>query len=104
MFMPFVVIPFNLLSAIKTGTIYTFADVLGFVSFPTFGAVSTSVNGVFTYLVATLFGYTGVLATFIENCLTYWVCTALIWLVFDVLIFLPFICHNLIDKAVSKVR
>lgn len=101
MFVPFMAVPFNLLSCIKTGTSFTFADVVGYISFPTFSNLSISVNNAFVYLVSDLFGYSGASLNFYTNCLTYWLCNSLIWLVFDVLIYVPFLMHNMIDKSVS---
>ena len=52
------------------------------------------------YLLGTVFGVTGTtyVGTII-NCLTYWTIISIVYLIFDVLMYVPLLAHRWIDKA-----
>lgn len=78
-------------------TLLTWNDLISLIWVPTFGGVSNQILGVFTYLSSNLFGIIGY--DVVLELLTYWTITSVIYLIFDVLMYVPLLAHRWIDKA-----
>lgn len=104
MVLPFVALAFNFVRFSFSGTldITSFEDVLDLIVFPQFLALSNAVRNVYSYGVFTLFGINGAIANLITNALTYWTCVSILYLIFDVIMYVPLLVHRWIDKAVIE--
>lgn len=84
-------------------TLYTWDDVNQLLSFPTYGlegGASSIVYGVYDYLLADVFGisWTDIRIT-ITNLLSYWTIISIVYLIFDVIMYVPLLAHRWLDKA-----
>lgn len=108
MLLPFGLVLFNMLHGLFSPNVslLSWSDFLAmiddlsgdFLAFD-FGA-SSSVSSVYNYLIYEVFGFGSTLI--VENIitlLTYWTCISIIWLVFDVFMYVPLLVHRWIDKA-----
>lgn len=104
MLLPFVALAFNFLRIGLNGSmaITSYEDVMALVVFPTFGNLSATISDVYSYAVVDLFGLSGLVADTICNGLTYWTIVSIIYLIFDVIMYVPLLVHRWIDKAVIQ--
>lgn len=104
MFLPLIVLIFNFTRVSLGGDIslLDFEDIYSMFQFPTFSLLSTTIGGVFDYLIIDVFGFGGDLTDLISNMLTYWCSVSIIWLVFDLLMYVPLLFHSYIDKGAIK--
>lgn len=109
MFLPFGLVVFNCLhglfspSAISIDFV-TYESYLSsfFEDSNIFEGLSSTIREVYYYLVCDIFGLISSeysLVYNIINLLTYWTCISIIWLVFDVFMYVPLLVHRWIDKA-----
>lgn len=107
MFLPFGLVIFNLLHGLfspsATGllSLTDWYDMLydclsWFINFSGGNTLFVSINNVYDYLVHTMFGLE---SEFIGLLLSYWTSISIIWLVFDVFMYVPLLVHRWIDKA-----
>lgn len=104
MFLPFSVFLVNFVGyGLSMGdfTALSTQTVFGWFVYPTTtSGVINSILGVYNYLINTLFGWTSdYLSIAISNLLTYWTLTSIIYLIFDVIMYIPLLVHKWIDKA-----
>ena len=101
MFLPFGLLVFNAFSSMWSGNVISDPSVwwsqLQEISFT--GGLSSDIKDVYQYLVDNLFGFTDDYQYHVVRLLTYWTCISLIWLIFDVLMYVPLLVHRWIDKA-----
>lgn len=104
MLLPFIGLIFNLVRFGFSGTqeITSTLDLINLIYVPVFGGLSNTIYGVFNYCVSTMFGLSGVLAVKITSLMSYWLCISLIWLVFDVVMYVPNLVHRWLDKGAIK--
>lgn len=110
MFLPFVALLFNFARIGLNGSmdITSFNDVVVLIQFPLLsssGTLSNIIRDVYSYLVIDVFGivnggqfYNGL----IINCLTYWTCISIIYLIFDVVMYVPLLAHRWLDKGMLE--
>lgn len=102
MFLPFGLLIYNGLSSMWSGTPITdpseWWSQINEISFTNSGLTS-SIKDVYQYLVDNLFGITEDYQYHIVRLLTYWTSISIIWLIFDVFMYVPLLCHRWIDKA-----
>lgn len=69
---------------------------------PSFGGMGWTIKNIFTFLISTMFGISvvGGIGEVILYLLTYWLCISLIWLVYDVIMYVPLMIHRWLDKGV----
>lgn len=65
------------------------------------GLIGT-INNIYEYLVLDLFGFDAFWTLLVINLLTYWTSISIIWLVFDVFLYVPLLAHRWIDKGVIE--
>lgn len=67
-------------------------------------AVSSTIFNVYSYLMFYIFGLDSyeMINSLICYGLTYWTCVSLIWLIFDVLLYVPLLCHRWLDKGIVE--
>lgn len=102
MLMPFLALAFNFvrLSLSSGVTIVGFDDVSHLISVPTFDGLSYNILHVYEYLVETIFGVEAYSwGPNICRLLTYWTIISIVYLIFDVLMYVPLLVHRWIDKA-----
>ena len=104
MILPFVALAFNFVRIGLSGEmpITSFNDVIALINFPSFalGSVATTIFNVYQYLIFDVFGVSLNQITYvIINCLTYWTIISIVYLIFDVLMYVPLLAHRWIDKA-----
>lgn len=105
MFLPFGYLAFNGLSSMLSGQTITFDswyDMLDNFGFLWNNGVSQTIGNVYDYLLNVVFGFQiddYLLSMLVEYLLTYWTCISIIWLVFDVFMYVPLLVHRWIDKA-----
>lgn len=68
------------------------------------GSVGQSVTHVYEYLVWNVFGFhpgveSSIIVARIVSMLSYWTIVSIIYLIFDVLMYVPLLVHRWIDKA-----
>lgn len=105
MFLPFGLVTFNCLHGLfsPSATSITFdtwfSDLFWIDNY--FGSIglTQTLNNVFTYLSYNIFGIDGSFGDYLPLLLTYWTCISIIWLVFDVFMYVPLLVHRWIDKA-----
>lgn len=100
MLMPFMLFIFNMLSNFKSGVLLDQTTLNSYFTFFNFSGASLTISNVYSYLVNELFGLSGGYVPLIINFLTYWTCISIIWLIFDLLMYVPNLVHSWIDKAV----
>ena len=102
MFLPFGLLVYNSLASMWSGNIITNNEdwfyLINNITFIT-GSLTNTVYNVYYYLVVTLFGFADVWSSIVPLLLTYWTCVSIIWLVFDVFMYVPLLVHRWIDKA-----
>lgn len=108
MFLPFVALAFNFVRIGLSGEmpITSFEDVMSLIVVPTSyfgGSASAIISNVYTYLISNVMGYayitTDVTLKLIRDLLTYWTIISIVYLIFDVLMYVPLLVHRWIDKA-----
>lgn len=103
MFLPFGLLLFNALASMWSGNTIDLSTWSGYFSdiFPDNGSQGlwTVLLDVYNYLVLDLFELDLPFAWLISDLLIYWTCISIIWLVFDVFMYLPLLVHRWIDKA-----
>lgn len=104
MFLPFMAVAFNLVRLSFSGdlTILTYDEVFALLKFPQYygGSLYLTIYNVYFYLANNLFGLdTSTVCTLITQLLTYWTFTSIVYLIFDVLMYVPLLVHRWIDKA-----
>lgn len=69
---------------------------------PSFGGMGWTIKNIFTFLISTMFGISvvGGIGEVILYLLTYWLCISLIWLIYDVIMYVPLMIHRWLDKGV----
>lgn len=69
---------------------------------PSFGGMGWTIKNIFTFLITTIFGISviGGIGEVILYLLTYWLCISLIWLIYDVIMYVPLMIHRWLDKGV----
>lgn len=106
MLLPFGFLIFNALASMWSGNVISNANEY-FISyfswlgdlFNEIGLIDT-IGNVYDYLVFSIFGIDlNGIGGVISNLLTYWTCISIIWLVFDVFMYVPLLVHRWIDKA-----
>lgn len=104
MLLPFVALAFNFMRIGLNGSmsITSYNDVMSLVVFPTFGNLSATINSVYAYAVVDLFGMSGTAANTICSGLTYWTIVSIVYLIFDIIMYVPLLVHRWIDKAVIE--
>ncbi len=109
MFLPFVALLFNFARIGLNGSmdITSFGDVIGLIQFPVFTGLSNdTIKNVYTYLVVNVFGFGNVSGGFstylVVNCLTYWTSVSIIYLIFDVVMYVPLLAHRWLDKGMLE--
>lgn len=102
MFLPFGLLVYNALASMLSGNVITtylqwfnYIDVF-FSDFLMGSGLWVTVDSVYDYLCSTLFGIDSSLIIYL---LDYWTCISIIWLVFDVFMYVPLLVHRWIDKA-----
>lgn len=103
MLLPFGLVLFNMLHGLFSPSA-TSIDLTTFYSYFSFdvidGLISDQISSVYFYLMHDIFGfYECDMFTIICQSLTYWSCISIIWLVFDVFMYVPLLVHRWIDKA-----
>jgi len=104
MFLPFGLLVFNALASMWSGNVITLNDWQDYLywldNVVGNNGITSDIYGVFDYLIVTIFGFSNVDFTdIIKLLLTYWTCISVIWLVFDVFMYVPLLVHRWIDKA-----
>ena len=107
MFLPFGLLVYNALASMWSGTVidgFAWYDNFDMYlsSFFTGNGIVATLFDVYDYLIFNIFGIgTGdyTLGILVEYLLTYWTCISIIWLVFDVFMYVPLLVHRWIDKA-----
>lgn len=101
MFLPFGLVVYNALASMWSGAVIDFNAWISMVydDMPLFDGVSLTVQNVYQYLVYDVFGIDGDMIYVVRDLLTYWTCISIIWLIFDVLMYVPLLVHRWIDKA-----
>ena len=107
MFLPFGLLVYNALASMWSGSTITSSewfDTIFVGNFSTFNnGLTSTIFDVYDYLCSDIFGWTTdfdySLAGYIPVFLTYWTCISIIWLVFDVFMYVPLLVHRWIDKA-----
>lgn len=102
MFLPFGLLIFNMFACWKSGNIIDFNEFVEMFNFVSFNGVGAIVYNIFDYLIVTLFGFSTGITDILINSLTYWSCVSLIWLVFDLIMYVPLLVHRWIDKGVIE--
>lgn len=105
MFLPFGLLLFNSLASMCSGQIITFDNWISY--FHDFfeggdmflNTVSITICDTYDYLIFTVFGLSGESISYVSMLLSYWTCISIIWLVFDVFMYVPLLVHRWIDKA-----
>ena len=111
MFLPFGMVAFNCLHGLFS------PNNTGFTSFATYSNMISdffrgtftvgfwdTISGVYSYLIRDMFGLHSAMDQIIINLLTYWTCISIIWLIFDVFMYVPLLVHRWIDKAKIEYR
>ena len=101
MFMPFGMVVFNCLHGLFS------PNNTGFTSFGTYSNMFAdffrgtftvglwdTINNVYSYLIQDMFGLHSAMNQTIINLLTYWTCISIIWLIFDVIMYVPLLVHQ----------
>lgn len=102
MFLPFGLLVFNALASMWSGNVINYSTWYGYLTEFLDGigvyenGVFETIQGVYTFLIEDIFGFD---YSFISLFLTYWTCISIIWLVFDVFMYVPLLVHRWIDKA-----
>lgn len=104
MFLPFAVFLVNFVGFGLSMSGFTELDsetVFGWFVYPTIDSgVINGVYGVYSYLVSDVFGWSAdYLSKAICYLLTYWTLTSIIYLIFDIVMYVPLLVHRWIDKA-----
>lgn len=64
------------------------------------GGLATTIHSVYFYLFYNVFGLIDdLIVAFFIDLLTYWTCISLIWLVFDIIMYVPMLVHSWLDRA-----
>lgn len=107
MFIPLFFVLAAAMSNWGTGNEFTTSDVLNGV----IGALPLAPSGLFSTLhgvvsyMGDIFGVAGALwFSAISRLMTYWLTVSIMWMLFDVFMFVPQLCHRLIDKAYGSVE
>lgn len=104
MFLPFFLMLANVIACMWTGNTFTwnslFEDSIGafFGGGDIFDRLP-SLKGVYDYLLNMFFTNEGIANYYLSMLLTYWTSISIIWLVFDVFMYVPLLVHRWIDKA-----
>ena len=75
---------------------------VNYIWLPSFGGIGWTIQNVFNYMVNGMFGLAtsyGIGLTIVKL-LTYWLCISLIWLIYDVIMYVPLLVHRWLDKGV----
>lgn len=105
MFLPFGLVVYNALASMWSGVIIqdfdTWISYIGTLSVTEGIGVIGQINGVYNYLLSNVFSFdlADLTSFYISFLLTYWTCISIIWLVFDVFMYVPLLVHRWIDKA-----
>lgn len=70
--------------------------------FPSFGGVGWTIRNIINFGMTNLFGIStgnGV-GYVIVNLMAYWLCISLIWLIYDVIMYVPLMIHRWLDKGI----
>lgn len=99
MLLPFLAVAFNFVrfGLSSSVSLVTWADLSALIWIPTFGGLSSTVNGVYVYLIEDMFNIVN--ASLISSLLTYWTIISIVYLIFDVFMYVPLLVHRWIDKA-----
>lgn len=101
MFLPFGLLVFNALASMWSGNtidMVTWSGYLQSFGFNWYG-MTTTIKSVYTYLIYDIFGFNFSFRSILADLLTYWTSISIIWLVFDVFMYVPLLVHRWIDKA-----
>lgn len=102
MFLPFGLLVYNSLASMWSGVVISdYTDWFHLLNEVTFsnGSLTETILNVYEYLCSTIFGLTDDYLYHVPRLLTYWTCISIIWLVFDVFMYVPLLVHRWIDKA-----
>lgn len=103
MFLPFGLVVYNALASMWSGNTIDFSTWVTMFSEGLFSSIgedlASTIMGVYQYLVSGIFTLEGDLGNITIYLLTYWTCISIIWLVFDVFMYVPLLVHRWIDKA-----
>lgn len=106
MLLPFGFLIFNALASMCSGNVISNANEYFFRYFSWLGdlfneiGLIDTIGNVYDYLVFSIFGIDlNGIGGVISILLTYWTCISIIWLVFDVFMYVPLLVHRWIDKA-----
>ena len=105
MFLPFGLLVFNALASMWSGNVINYGTWQSYIlNFFEGGDMFVSgicykIVEVYDYLILDIFGLGGIVDYGIDYLLTYWTCISIIWLVFDVFMYVPLLVHRWIDKA-----
>lgn len=110
MFLPFVALIFNFARIGLNGSmpITSFCDVIDLIEFPTLNTNNTltyTIYNVYEYLISNVFGISSS-ASFnvvvIIRLLSYWTEISIIYLIFDVVMYVPLLAHRWLDKGILE--
>lgn len=106
MFLPFGCLIFNMLHGLfgtNTSNLISFSNFNNMIADFFRGTFTVglwdTIYGVYLYLIQDMFGLHSAMNFTICNLLSYWTCISIIWLVFDVFMYVPLLVHRWIDKA-----
>lgn len=103
MFMPFGLVIFNLFASMWSGSVISFNDWALMISEGLSNCIGEDIAGdilsAYDYLISYIFTLEGNFGFIITYLLTYWTCVSIIWLIFDVIMYVPLLIHRWIDKA-----
>jgi len=103
MFMPFGLVVYNALASMWSGNtidFYTWVNMLSPSLSNCIGEdLASTVFDAYNYLISYIFSFEGDFGLIVTLLLTYWTMVSIIWLIFDVIMYVPLLVHRWIDKA-----
>lgn len=108
MLLPFGLLLFNGFASMWSGNTITYSQWMGYleIGFGAFGyqytnGVVDTICRVYMYLFGNVFGFdlNNDIFMVLGSMFTYWTCISIIWLIFDVFMYVPLLVHKWIDRA-----
>lgn len=102
MIFPLLGLAFNFVRISFSGdfTVVRFEDVIYLIKTPEYIGLGYQISNIYGYLLHDVFGTgSGAFLQPIIGLLTYWTITSIVYLIFDVLMYVPLLVHRWLDKA-----